>query len=320
MNLQRRFSLVLGVLVMLAALPISTTHGQGNQLRWPPPSLSNPQTVNIPTSGDGIIQLETNRDYILRMPNQPVRHALIIVGGRNVVMIGGEIFIPWQGSNPSIASRTGLKIKDSTGTVHIEGLLLNGDDISEGIQINAPRAIVQLQNIGVYNLRARDQRNFSDNHPDIVQTYGNVRELRIDRMTGTTDYQGLFLKSDQNGPHGTVHISRTNIVGEATSRKLLWFQQQAGAGTVILQDVWIDIHPNSDDELGDAVWPTRWGTYPSQAQTGTTDQSVPFAFWPEEMMPSVIGFVYEGVPPGGYFVPWQTVGTGYNSPGYVDEG
>lgn len=94
------------------------------------------------------------------------------MGGRNIVIIGGEIVIPWQGENPDIPSRTMLKLKASTGIVHIEGLLGRGDDISEGIQIAAPDAIVQIQNVRIEGIHARDQVEFTDNHPDIIQTWG----------------------------------------------------------------------------------------------------------------------------------------------------
>ena len=42
-----------------------------------------------------------------------------------------------------------LYLRDQTGTVHIEGLLIYGSDLSEGIQINAPQATVQIVNVRV---------------------------------------------------------------------------------------------------------------------------------------------------------------------------
>lgn len=319
--------LLMGVQINAETTPIDQTDGTPEnqaaisqnsveRLRWPPPELVNPEVIQIPAvPSRGVIELDPNRDYIIEMPDQPIRRNMVIVGGRNVVMIGGEIFIPWQ-SNPTISSRTALKIKDSTGIVHIEGLLLHGDDISEGIQINAPQATIQLQNIGIFNVHARDQVNFTDNHPDVIQTYGNVADLRIDRMTGTSDYQGLFFKADFDGPHGIVHVSRTNIIGDPTARKLIWFQEEFGAGPFILENVWIDVPESAD--FGNAVWPTVRGSYPARAILGMTDQNVPYATWPVEMSPIVTGHVYEGTPPGGNFVNPEDVGIGYTSPGYMD--
>lgn len=295
-------------------LPIQQNTDSSELLRWSPPELVNPQIVSLFAESPSLLRLDVNQDYIIQMPPQPFLRGLVIEGGHNVVLIGGEIYIPWQGDNPSISSRTALKIYGSTGTVHIEGLLLNGEDISEGIQIDAPAATIQLQNIGIFNMRARDQVNFSDNHPDLVQTYGNVAELRIDRFTGTSDYQGLFFKADYNGPHGAIHISRTNIIGEPTARQLIWFQQQEGAGPVTLEDVWVDVPDGKN--FGHAVWPAANGGFPAQAQI-VYNANTQTASWPPSMTPSIEGLVFEGVPPEGNFVNPEDVGINYVSPGYM---
>src|SRR5690606_33845333 len=122
---------------------------------------------------------------------------IAIVGGHNVVIIGGHIEIPMQsGSPPSISSRRGLLIRDVTGTIHIEGLLLNGVDLSEAIQIDSQDAIIQLQNIRAEDVHARDQVGFTDNHSDCVQPYGGYAVLRVYNFTCRTDYQGFYLAPD----------------------------------------------------------------------------------------------------------------------------
>ena len=168
--------------VRTAAPTTGAPTGGSSKLSWSPPRLSNPRVVEVAArSSRSIIELSSSRDYIIKMPGSPVTRGLIFVGGRNIVLIGGEIAIPWQGRSASIASRTGLKFKNTTGTVHVEGLLIRGDDLSEGIQINAPRATVQLQNIGIFGMHARDQRNFSDNHPDLIQNV-RQRQAAADRL------------------------------------------------------------------------------------------------------------------------------------------
>ena len=324
--LRRLFTvLAFGLLVLPVTAQIyraeATESAQSNAvsafpLRWLPPELVNPEIVYVsPDPSSGLIRLAPDRDYIIQMPNEPVLRNIVIEGGHNVVMIGGEIYIPWQGDNPSISSRTALKIYDATGIVHIEGVLLNGEDISEGIQIDAPQAIIQLQNIGIFNVRARDQVSFSDNHPDLIQTYGNVAELRIDRFTGSSDYQGLFFKADFNGPHGSIHISRTNIIGEPTARQLIWFQVQEGAAPVTLEDVWVDAPDGKP--FGHAIWPASNGRYPTQAQISWNDRQLEVAQWPSEMTPSITGQVFEGIPPEGNFVNPEDIGIGYTPVGYI---
>ncbi len=287
--------------------------GRGGKLSWSPPKLSNPRVVKIAAqSVQNVIKLEPNTDYIIKMPSSPVTRGIIFVGGRNIVLIGGEIAIPWQGSGASIASRTGLKIKQATGTVHIEGLLIRGDDLSEGIQIDAPEAIIQLQNVGIFNMHARDQLNFSDNHPDLIQTYGNVKRLRIDCFTGSTDYQGFFFSADYNGAHGPVDLRRVNIIGAPTARQLLWLKPQAAAGSVTLNRVYLDSSRTRKRNIGEAVYPGIWNAAPNRAQVSRDSVS-----WPLGMQPRVSGVAASGRPPEGDFVSPEAVGTGYRSPGYL---
>ena len=282
-------------------------------LSWEPPPLNDPITINIPADQSRrlAIRMDADKDYIINMPDTPLRAGLVLVGGRNVVLIGGEISIPWQGEDPSIGSRTMLVIRGATGTVHVEGLRGGGEDLSEGIQIDAPDAVVQLQNIRIDGVRARDTRDFSDNHPDLIQTYGNVRELRVDRFTGSSDYQGILLKSDYNGSHGPVTIRRMNLIGEPTARYLFWVNKDTGATQVTVEDVWVDAPAQRSGGLGRSVWPDINGSNPYRATVQTDGSGIQYATWPSGMLPQVNGRVNEGTPPGGDFVPAGSVGIGY---------
>ena len=192
-------------------------------LRWPAPPLVKPRVVRV-RDGGATIRLAGRHDYriVLRERLAEVG-GLRIIGGHNVVLVGGHITIPPAGPRASAGDRRGLLIAGQTGTVHIEGLLVDnaGGDLSEGIGIAAPRATVQIQNTRVAGVHARDEKRFTDNHPDVIQTFGGVRELRVNRLTGTTTYQGLFLRGDA-GPIGRAELSKVNIVGLPTARYLLW--------------------------------------------------------------------------------------------------
>jgi hypothetical protein len=275
------------------------------RLAWPPPALTSPVTIHVGVTG-GIGTLSTTRDYRLVMPGAPRTEGLVINGGRNVVLVGGEIAIPHQGSNPTINSRRALHIANSTGVVHVEGLLLHGDDISEGIQIAAPQATVQLQNIAVLNVHARDQLGFSDNHPDVIQTWGSVGELRVDRLTGESDYQGLFFKADFNGRHGPVHLRNVNLRSTATSRYQFWLSDKGGGyPTVSLREVWVETAPGRS--FAKTVWPDTSHAQHAAVISGGA------ASWPT--LP-VTGAVRAGVPAAGDFVRASDVGVAYVSPGY----
>lgn len=254
---------------------------EGDRLSWPPPSLENPEFVYV-SQQPRTLELDPGQDYVVLLPEVPVTKGMTIRGGRNVVMIGGEISIPWQGQQPSIRERRGLLLEGQTGVVHVEGVWLRGEDLSEGIQIDAPEAHVQLQNIRVERLTARDTVDFSDNHPDVVQPYGGVAGLRIDRLTAYTEYQGLFLVGSL-GPIGAVDLRRVNIVGLPSARYLLW---RSG-------DYPLDI-----DEV-----------YAAPASGRSWDRTV---WHPPDFEGARLGR-----PPEGDFVPLGVAGVGYESPGYL---
>src|SRR5690606_40643055 len=114
------------------------------------------------------------------------------------------------GGSGRAGERRGVLVRDDGGEedgriVHLEGLLIDGDDLGDGVNIDAPSAVVQLANIHVdeVGFRGADDRDgtgdyadIGDNHPDVVQPYGGFRELRIDGLSAASTYQGLFLKVD----------------------------------------------------------------------------------------------------------------------------
>jgi hypothetical protein len=232
----------------------------------------------------GSIILDRRRDYRIRLGHVTHVGGVVLNGGHNVVVMGGEITIPWAGSHPRRGGddRRGLFINGATGTVHVEGLLIDGPDVSEGIQISAPKATVQLENVRIVGIHARDEVHFTDNHPDLVQPWGGVRKLRIDRLSGSSDYQGLFLEGDR-GPIGRVDLRHVDIVGTPTARCLLWLD-----APVALRGVWI--RPSPRRTLRVSVWPL-----------GTPQLHV----------------IHSGRPPYGSFVGPKVAGVHYRSPGYV---
>jgi hypothetical protein len=292
------------------------TEGGMRLLRYAPPELVDPITIRVDAaSGPSNLSMDPQRDYVIEMPDEPVRRGLALVGGRNVVMIGGEIFIPHQGPNPTINARRALHVSGATGVVHIEGVLMHGDDISEGIQTSAPDAIVQIQNVGIFNVHARDQKGFTDNHPDIIQTWGSVGALRVDGLTGETDYQGLFFKADYNGPHGPVELHNVNVRGLPTARYLVWTSNQGGGyPDVTLENVWVEASPARAGGFAMSVWPDANGAHPYRLQVGTNGDGVETGSWPAAV--GVTGEVSAGRPPGGDFVRAEAIGVGYRSPGY----
>ncbi|MFL5885761.1 MAG: hypothetical protein ACJ77M_11890, partial [Thermoleophilaceae bacterium] len=267
-------------------------------LAWAPPALSNPTTIDV-TRSDQSITLDQSRDYVIELPPYPLvgRGGLAINGGHNVVLIGGEIDIPWQGASPGPCCNygRGLFLLNQTGTVHVEGLYLHGEDLNEGIDLGQPAgAVVQIENVRIEDIHARDPDPVtgvpSSTHPDLIQTWGGPRQLLVDRLSGTTEYQGFFLNPNElySGPAPELMDFRhVDITGLQNSAYLLW---KVGDWPLRTTDVW------ASPRAGRAAWSTFW---PNQGAWGDAQMAAH---------------------PGGGFVPQGVAGAGYRTPGYMSAG
>jgi hypothetical protein len=254
----------------------------GTTLAWAPPRLSAPIVINVAT-GRQSLNLDSARDYRIVLPSSPLSGpgGLTIAGGHNVVLIGGEIRVPTIQQAPDPKQRRGLYLKGQTGTVHIEGLHITGTDLAEGIDLDQRfGATVQLENIRIERTRG----SYQTNHADVIQAWAGPAVLRLDRLTGSTDYQGFFLLPRQHfdGAVGTWDLRRVDLTGAAGSGYLLW---RGANDSMISRDVYIQAEDRSSGKL---FWPT-------------------LASWPG---------VTVGSSPGGEFVPPGVAGIGYASPGY----
>ena len=72
--------------------------------------------------------------------------------------------------------------------MHIEGILIHGetDVMFDGIDINAPEATVQIENVRMTGVWGSD----GTEHADAIQTWGGVKDLRVDHLLADGDYQG----------------------------------------------------------------------------------------------------------------------------------
>lgn len=291
-------------------------------LHWPTPRLRHPRTIHV-GNGPTRITLSPKHDYRLVLPSTGKIGSLWINGGHNVVLIGGKITIPTtanQTDNGRDNTDTGIYIEDATGTVHIEGLLITGQPtvMFDGIDVNAPRATVQLENIRVNNVWGSS----TSEHADVVQTWGGFRALQIDRLTANGDYQGLTIDPDL-GREGPVDIRDVDLTLDHPPNALisktvgggqmLWLTSGlttcTTAASVSLTNVFIarDGTRLSPREL---VWPQA-GTSPLRRCHGVLKHHT--VTWPR--LP-IAGRVVLGRPPGGSFVPTGVAGSNYVSPGY----
>jgi hypothetical protein len=271
------------------------------RLGWAPPALVAPTTLTV-GQGDQRLALSTTKDYIIKLGSATHLGGLVLDGGHNVVIIGGRIAPP---RTSSLA--VGLAIAGTVGTVHVEGVWFDGASGHEfdAVQINAPKATVQLENLRATGLRG----SYATNHTDIVQPWGGVARLRVDRLTGTSNYQGIFVQPDK-GPIGAIDLRHVDLayddVGARTGGYLLWLANSCRAAPTALSDVYVKGRPGAT--LGSTVWPPSGQATDCPATIGGVAAS-----WPK--LP-VTGVARWGTPPGGAYVKAADAGTSYTSPGY----
>jgi hypothetical protein len=163
-----------------------------------------------------------------------------------------------------------------------------------------------MQNIRVDGM----QGGMSGNHADVFQPWGGVREFRMDRVTGSTNYQGLHIFENM-GPIGGGTVRNTNIASSEAGPVdkggyFLWMD--CGDGFPLALDN-VYVAGRAGRQLGQSVWPTPGDSgCPAQISGGR-------ATWPGN--PNLSGGVLEGRPASGDFVPAGSVGLGYTSPGYL---
>lgn len=319
------------------------------QLTWAPPDLRTFETITVTEPGS--VRMDDDTDYLIETP-ETIEGPVVLRGGRHVVWLGGHIRIPESGQSARATERRALVVQDGEDpvegrVVHLEGLLIDGPDLSEGINTNAPSAILQLQNsriLGVHFRSRDDLEGAGDydgpNHPDIVQTWGSIGSLRIDGLTGTSAYQGLFLKADQNRPHGPVWLRRVDLTAVAEQgeegerfvghRLLFWEPARSGPLRIDEGTVWIDHDPRSrwGPEFGDNVHPPTTAADDIAAELGRDERGT-YVTWDGDVELDTgevavrdfsgqrPGVIYSGSPPGGSWVPAGVPGTDYSSPGYL---
>jgi hypothetical protein len=261
-------------------------------LRWAPPTLTTPTTINVTQSANRQLSLDNATDYIIQLPAQALSDApdlgidmwmmLQIRGGRNIKIMGGQINVPARTStvlsadmsavaasctvpsttgfpssgqlringelitytgttattftglghtgtvfSPGVAgaqvagtpvyqttpTRGGLYLQNQTGTVHVEGLLIDGPGLTEGIWVQSEVGVYQFQNLRVGPVSATDTVNLTDNHPDCIQALTGPTTLRLDKCTFLTNHQGVIVKRDFGTNYlGALEASDVNVI------------------------------------------------------------------------------------------------------------
>jgi hypothetical protein len=292
----------------VAAPQVPAAHAPtGGPLSWAPPAGYERYPVKQVTAAGSLNTVDGGGgDVVIQLSASHAVGPVVITNCRNAVLIGGRIDV-LPSSQVGGSDQRGIYVRNCTGTVHIEGVLINGavsGAESDGIAVSAPNAVLQIQNVRVDGM----QGGMSGNHADVFQPWGGVREFRIDRLSGSTNYQGLHIGVDL-GPIGRGTIRNTDIASSEVGPidkggQFLWMD--CNAYPMTLDNVYVA--GRSGRAFGTSIWPqTDDASCPAVVAAGT-------ASWPRYS--SLVGSVHDGRPSSGDFVPAGSVGLGYSSPGY----
>ncbi len=288
--------------------------GQGlTSLTWAPPLLTNPVTYRVsgtPTT----ITAAPGQDSLVRFAG-PVNKRLILQGGRNWVIIGGEINIdrPWE----NLDDRNAILVKDATGVVHIEGVFMHGSYINDGIKACASDATFQIENDRIVDLLG----TLTGYHADVIQPYCGFRELRVDGLSGYSQFQGQMFKADW-GRWRTTTLKRVNLVGIApqdgypinvVTGCCNHDNNSYVTGPIALSDVYIspDVS-HHDGTLSGNISPAANFTFSTNAVSGRE-----YAQHNTDVSPQITGLIWKGLPPAGDYVPYGVAGMAYVAPPYL---
>lgn len=241
-----------------------TTPSGETSLPWPVPRLKHPTTITLTAHTPSHLELNPATDYVLRLPlGRPlhVPRGFELVGGHNVVMVGGTLHIE---------RRSGaMTLIDQTGTVHIEGVRFTGPHLLEGFDLSESRgATVELERVYVATVHG----SYQTNHADLIQTWAGPRRLLLDGFVGSTDYQGFFLLPNQyyRGPAPRLFDLR-NVYIDDRGGYALWLQSSPHVPLHVSNvAVWPNPHKRQRDQW---LWPK-----PSDSRTWravTASQTIP---------------------------------------------
>jgi hypothetical protein len=280
------------------------------RLAWPPPPLVRPITIKV--TGTKRLFLDPNRDYVLKLPKRRplIAHdngCLWIMGGHNIVIIGGECYAD-RTSDQTEGNGRVFYVEGNTGTVHIEGIWAHGPGLTEGIDLFSDSTTLQLENCRFDNLT---QAGKSDIHSDLIQA-DSAQAVKVDRFTGSTEVQGFFRAGSVPAPRG-ADFRRVNIsknVSRGIPARALW-QDDAFWYPMKLSRFYLEPLPGRT--VGNSVWPGAGDLEFSSTYRAIVGPHGSVS-WPPAA--HITGVVQPGRPRGGAFVPMGVAGLKYLSPGY----
>lgn len=151
--------------------------------------------------------------------------------------------------------RSGLSFMGQTGTVHVEGLLIDGF-LNDGIRVSGGRSVLQVERTRIGPNTNYDLENETDGHPDDIQAYGGgASEIRLAQVTVLTgpNGNGLLNKASDSGDSQPVErwdLRDVEVVSpEGAARSLIANSDRSTEWDV--SDGFLRYPPNQQSALSD---------------------------------------------------------------------
>jgi hypothetical protein len=236
----------------VASSPSSTLTAAATAL-LPKPTLVAPIARALTPASPGIT-LDTTRDYVITIPSGSVfTKPVTILGGHNVVLEAAVLRYAAPAGSPADWTVRGLMLKGQTGVMWIRDLQIRGP-LAEGIDLEqkAPGAAVVLRDIAIDQVSG----TYETNHADLLQTWAGPDKLVVDGLSGSSNYQGMFLRPNDlwaDGPTPTLFALSNVTIDVSTGYYALWTD---GFGAFPLTVSNVQVRPNPARPSRDAwLWP-----------------------------------------------------------------
>lgn len=295
-------------------------------LLWRPPVWT--ETVYLEEQGaQQRLVLDNDVDYRIVLPRTPITGRVDVVGGRNIVIIGGA-FRPFFDSDPevnkvSLAFWNPALLGDEPTherIIHIEGVLFDQSEswYADAIAVADERATFVIQNVRFTGVDG----TFEDAHGDAIQNWAGAKEIRVHRASIRTNYQGFMLppmSGEQQRPIEFLHLDQVDFAenpgaDEQNCSLYLWVTQGESSCTSFSRGARFDevyLAPSCSDFGVRDTYPRA--ADPESCSVQVSGDRLIFD------LPGFSGELREGGAEQPVFVPPGVAGIGYASPGYVSE-
>lgn len=158
-------------------------------VKWAAPTLNNPTIIDLNKTGSQTWWgFRPDEDVIFIAPTTPrTLGRLQTDGGNNIVLIGGDYF-------PTSNQTATLYFTNLHGSVHVEGVHIDNKNSGAHDAIAVYGASGKQPNVTIQNSLIENVTGTNSGaHGDVFQTHGPVGDIRMYNVTGSTNYQGLFI-------------------------------------------------------------------------------------------------------------------------------